>query len=415
MKAEQISNAHSNQGARGCLRVGTFLFGLFFLAAGLFAFWLIVINPLMRWNRAKSWSQADCKILSSKIQKRRDDDGIRYKAKIEYQYQVGRTKHQGDQIDFMGFSDSQKVARKFIKRWPAGSESICYFDPDNHADAVLIRSSPLSFWMLFPLPFIAIGSVVIYLAVAGRVNLNRRSPALSGSIAASYHEFGFDSANNADNNADNDADNDADNEDKKWSEPQRLAPKISKIQKLIFVGLIAVFWNGMVGGFFPLMIIGLGVFALPVFVPFVLAGLGLIAYFFHTLLSLFNPKVEIAMSSGAVALGDSVDIAWKLTGKVNRIKKLKISIVGTESATYVRGTDTRTDAEEFSRLEVVSTDSSEKMEFGQQTITIPFDSMHTFKANNNEVAWSIEVDGDIPMWPDVSESFSFRVKPVSQA
>ena len=89
-----------------------FIRTLFFLAAGLFAFWLIVINPLMRWNRAKSWSQADCKILSSKIQKRRDDDGIRYKAKIEYQYQVGRTKHQGDSDRLHGFFRFAKSGAK---------------------------------------------------------------------------------------------------------------------------------------------------------------------------------------------------------------------------------------------------------------------------------------------------------------
>jgi hypothetical protein len=37
--------------------------------------------------------------------------------------------------------------------------------------------------------------------------------------------------------------------------------------------------------------------------------------------------------------------------------------------------------------------------------------MHTFKSPNNEVKWTVKLEGDIPMWPNLSEVFDIKVYP----
>ena len=115
--------------------------------------------------------------------------------------------------------------------------------------------------------------------------------------------------------------------------------------------------------------------------PFVLVGLGLIAG------------------------------AWQTEGRVSRIRRFVVSIVGTEKTTYTRGTTTYTDTEDFLTIVVASTEDPDQMRFGTATVTIPPDTMHSFKANNNEIVWTIRVKGEISMWPDIDEEFPFRVRP----
>ena len=82
---------------------------------------------------------------------------------------------------------------------------------------------------------------------------------------------------------------------------------------------IALFWNGIVsiflwqaimepkGGFF-------SIFMLLFMIPFVLIGVVLILGVARSFLSLFNPVIEIAMSTGAVERGNTVDVAWEIKG-----------------------------------------------------------------------------------------------------
>ena len=95
------------------------------------------------------------------------------------------------------------------------------------------------------------------------------------------------------------------------------------------------------------------------------------------------------------------------------IRHLAIRLVGQEKATYRRGTDTVTDTEEFARLHVVSSGLGPEIRSGSRELEIPPGTMHTLEAPNNEIVWSLEVSGNISRWPDVSESFSVRVRPPS--
>ena len=208
----------------------------------------------------------------------------------------------------------------------------------------------------------------------------------------------------------------ADTEDKDWDKPQKLKPKSTKLQVLIGVGIFSVVWNGIVSVFvysvfFDGQFGGEKIFFALFLIPFVVVGIGMIVFFFHSLLSMFNPRIEIAMSTGAVPRGGTVDVAWEFKGRVSRIRRLLIEVVGTENATYTRGTSTYTDTEDFCKLTIVDTRVKDEMAFGSQAVEIPATTMHTFEANRNQITWAIRSKGEIPFWPDVNATFGFRVKP----
>jgi hypothetical protein len=37
--------------------------------------------------------------------------------------------------------------------------------------------------------------------------------------------------------------------------------------------------------------------------------------------------------------------------------------------------------------------------------------MHSFKSANNKIVWTLQLSGEIPRWPDVSEEFEIDVLP----
>ena len=197
--------------------------------------------------------------------------------------------------------------------------------------------------------------------------------------------------------------------------PQKLKPEVTRLVSLLITIGVAIFWNGLVSVFLYAVIYemeGIARIFVGLFLtPFVLVGLVMIVACFHSFLAMFNPVVEIGLSSGAVPIGGEVDVAWQTTGLSSRIRKLTISIVGTQRATYRRGTDSVTDTEIFEKIVVTESTNPQEVQFGSSTIQIPDDSMHTFEAYRNEIVWTVEVRGDIPLWPDVQETFPFRVKP----
>ena len=62
-------------------------------------------------------------------------------------------------------------------------------------------------------------------------------------------------------------------------------------------------------------------------------------------------------------------------------------------------------------MPIVEVTDSQDMEFGSVSATIPLDTMHTFTADRNKISWRITVVGDIPYWPNIKETYEFRVKP----
>ena len=412
MNAKPISESSS---AKGCSTVGGLLFGAIFFAAGAFFFWMVVVSPIMLWNAAKTWPSAEATITNAKIVENHDSEGSSYRASFTYKYTVNGKPHSNDRYGLMQVSGSRKRAKKRLNQHPIGSKTTVYYDPIDPAESLMNRKLGWSLLFgLIPILFMVVGGIIIGVIATGRHltwadKMAAKAAKQRGMVPAS-----MDAASPAGKKEPVVSEDDL--KDQEFDKPLKLRPEQSRMVALLVVGFFALFWNGIVSIFvfdlfdgkqFGFGKVGLGLFL----IPFVLIGSGLIGYWLYVFMTLFNPKVEIAMSNGAVPIGGEVDLAWEVIGNANRIRNLKIQIKGQESATYRRGTSTYTDTETFLEIPVVATSSKDDIQFGSTTIAIPNSTMHSLDAGDNQIKWTVEVHGDIPLWPDITESLSFRVTP----
>ncbi len=410
MNAKPIS-ATSN--AKGCGTVGGVLFGGIFFIAGAFFFWMVVVNPILLWNKARNWPSAEATITKAKIVENHDSEGSSYRAEFTYEYTVAGKSYSNDRYGLMQISGRRKSAKKQLDQHPVGSKTTIHYDPLDPQQSLMNRQPGWGLLFgLIPLVFLAVGGGIIGWFVTGRhlswsekqaakmARLQGRVPAgMKGSSPAEKKPIFED-----------------DEKDQQFDKPLKLRPEHNRVLVLVGVALFALFWNGIVSIFvldlFDAKKIGIGTIMLGLFLtPFVLVGLGAIGYWVYVFMTLFNPKVEIAMSNGAVPIGGEVDLAWEVIGNVNRIRNLKIQIEGIESATYHRGTSTYTDTETFLEIPVVETVEKSEIQFGSTTISIPPTTMHSLDTGENQIKWVVKVQGVIPLWPDITESLGFRVTP----
>lgn len=178
-----------------------------------------------------------------------------------------------------------------------------------------------------------------------------------------------------------------------------------------------IFWNGIVSIFFMSILNGWmkgdpDWFQTLFFIPFGLVGLALILTVLYFFLALFNPKPVLTIEESVIPLGGSVQLLWQIDGKASAFQRVRIALIGTESATYQQGTDTVTVTEEFYEKTLFETEDKMEMTDGRIDVEIPALCMHSWSANNNNVSWKLHLHGDIPKWPDVKSDFDIQVVPI---
>lgn len=412
------------QAPRGCL----IAFGLAFAGMGMLflvvAFSIVVLPSL----KTRSFEPTRCRILTAEIESNSGSDGTTYLAKFTYEYEVDGQRYVGDRYRAVLTSGPRRMAEQQIADYPVGSEQTCFYDPQDPASAVLDKAFGWVTWLLvlIPVPFIIGG---LLLAVFSAWRAGERHPGPAGatwtglSPAAGSHSVAAVTASDRATSSSAlrgelpDSRHPEDLLDRDWNQPMKLKPAQPRIKTAVGLLLVSLFWNGIVGTFLYFLIfdppggwirIIIGVFL----IPFVLIGLFLIGATIRSFLQIFNPSVEIALGRGTIPLGGSVDLAWEVHGRLSVIRKLEIWLIGEASATFRQGTSTYTDQDIFAKIPVTTATTHQDISFGSATLTIPADTMHTADLGNNEITWRVEVNGDIPWWPDIEEKFAFRVSPL---
>jgi len=394
-----LPSKEKSQAGSGCVR----LFLLPFFGLGCFFFYLIAIQPLWNIWRARHWPSVPCRILASEVKENRGGKGRTYQAVIKYTYQVEGRPFASDRYDFFGVSSSGYTGKKkLVDRYPPGSQATCFVNPEAPDEAVIHRGpTHMLWWGLFPLPFIAIGSLAFLPArlLSGRSTKGGPIKDTTGRRRR-LQEPPSDHLHTASEGA------------------VELQASASPVGKLLGMMVVAVFWNGIVSVFvwdlWKGFQRGRPEWFLPIFLtPFVLIGFGLIAAVIHAFLNLFNPRISLMVSSSAVPLGGNLEVQWSFRGNVGRLRDLRIFLEGAERATYRRGTNTTTDEHIFAKLPLAEVKDTALIRSGSAHVAIPADVMHSFNATNNKIVWRLKVHGNIPRFPDVSEEFAFTVLPQS--
>lgn len=411
------------------------LLGLFFLLTGCTTAWFLTVVPCWRLWQAQRWVTTECTIVDSRTDEVDGVESTTFRPQIRYEYQVNGVSQTASRYTFFNVASSRNWAKKIVDQYPVGSQQTCYYDPAAPHEAVLLRSffSDVGFWfgLLFPWPFIIAGALMTYFGFprksAGKTplppdsarELNRlqsppASPAESANFSAEFSSELLNPPGHARSSGELTALSPPYSTQVDWQRfagPLELAPTVSRTAALIGTGLFALFWNGIISLFVWNMIADGYWFALLFLLPFVLVGLALLGIFVYTLLSLFNPQVKIALSEGAPELGETVDIAWEVSGQVARIADFRILAVGEEQATYTRGTDTTTDRNVFQSLEICRLTNPDEIRFGTGQLQVPLETMHSHSGPRNKIVWQLQVRGRIPWFPDISEDYEFHVLP----
>lgn len=199
-------------------------------------------------------------------------------------------------------------------------------------------------------------------------------------------------------------------------QPRKLAARTSPGLRFLAVLLFAAFWNGIIHFFVRDVVAGWRAGDRPYFstiflLPFLVVGVGAVAVAFLKLLAIWNPRPTLTLSPGQLEVGGRADLSWELSGAVHRVKKLTLRLEGREEATYVRGTDRKTDVAVFARMTIAEGDAYGNLRRGNKRFDVPAGTMHSFASSNNKIVWVIKVHGQIAWWPDIEEEFPVGVVP----
>ena len=382
---------------RGCLTVFFSVFGL----AGLTMLYFVTVRPLWMAVVSRGWEPAECLILSSEVVRNPGSDGDTFSIAISYRYQFHGREYTSARYTFAKVASSGFIGKqRVVDGYPIESRQECFVNPRDPAQAVLERG-PTSevWWGLFALPFIGVGSLAFFQGrLAQRGFVFRRSGA-PGPKAPRSPAGGLAPGMQSS------------------SGPVPLKTAASRGTQVLALLAVTLFWNGIVGVFVYHLVDGFQrhspEWGLALFLtPFVLIGLALVGGTFWQALTLANPTLRVTASKGAVALGEEVAVEWEFMGAVNRLRSLKIFLEGIETATYTRGTDTRTDRNVFLSTLVVELSDHTSMRSGTARCRVPRTSMHSFTGGHNQIVWQLRFDGEIPRFPDVREEFTLTVLPL---
>jgi hypothetical protein len=388
--SEPISNSAKRGGA------GLALFGGFFAVVGFAALIPIFILPVFHSIQALRWREVPCTILQSQVVSHHSDKGgPTYSIKISFKYDVGNAHYVGSRYNFsLGSSSGFDYRQAIVRRLHRGVRTVCYVDPADPADAVIDRGLSRDLWFgLLPLLFAIIGVAIIVFAVRNA----HPQPTNAAQRAAPI----------------------------RTGDSDRLKDAQSPLRTLIALGVMCLFWNGIVSVFVHQAYFGLSGradffdwFQRIFCIPFILVGVLLIIVWFHQLLAVFNPRPHIVLSNQSLTLGQSSQLSWNFTGNASRIGRLSIHVEGREVATHLRSgghnSDERvTQKSTFARLPIADTTRKMEIATGRGTFTIPADSMHSFASRNNKIEWSIVLHGEISGWADVKAEFPINIAPMA--
>ena len=389
-------SSKANKDSRAGRVVGLVIFTILLLV-GIGLTGPLIVKPIGKATAAKTWPETPCKIIWSRVQTHEGDDGDTYSVDIFYEYEFEGQTHRSNRYGFIGGSSSGYDSKKAItQQYPRGSTQSCYVNPGQPLEAVLKPDLGLGVLLgLVPLILVLIGAGGLFAMLKKGHKTGAQAQRFSATSPTGYPDLNSDSPD----------------------QPIEFQPGGKRLAGFFIAVAIALFWNGIVSVFLWQVVesfrAGSPEWFLTIFmIPFVLVGLLIIGGVFYTFFALFTPKPVVTVSPGSPKLGEEFRVSWRLRGSSGRLKNLRITVSGHEKASYRQGTNTRTDSETFYRRELALVDRQGiDLIQGEGRISLPLDLCPTVKLGNNEIEWSIKVEGEIPLSPDLQDRYVITVRP----
>ena len=188
-------------------------------------------------------------------------------------------------------------------------------------------------------------------------------------------------------------------------EPLVIQAAESRVAVAFGLWIAGISWTGIVA------LIGMGLLQNRAWIPillvalFLLLGLAMMIFAFYSTLQIFNPRPILACSQRDIYPGSEFELSWMFRGNAKKIQNLEIVLEGVEKVSYRQGTSSRNEEKPFFRQKIVESKTSETITQGFELVSIPLETMHSFKSTNNSITWQIRVFGKIAFWPDIRDRF----------
>jgi Protein of unknown function (DUF3592) len=403
-----------------------FLFCSFLCGMLCLILYSIVIEPVLLLRESKTWPEVPCVIQEVSVEdhtikgnnnnrrRNRNRDSTGYSPEVRFEYVINGQEYSSDRFWFdQSLFNTREEAQAKIQPYTVGGESICYVNPKNANEAVLVREGQTTnnvfmgaFFGVFVL-FTGVGSVASFWI------LIRPKPAQAQAIRTSRSIASTGTTPASDGNVryihnsevcpiESDAPD----------EPLVLKQEYSRTAAAIGAWIFALLWNGFIWGFlflvmqkngpwFPLIILGL----------FAFIGLLIFWLAISKTLQIWNPVTTVICSQRNLYPGSEFEISWLHQGNTAGIKKFTIALESEESVTYRQGTSTRTETNRLFEKVIVESSEQTTISQGFTLVELPIDAMHTFRANRNKIKWIIRVKGTIAFWPDIDDTYEITVYP----
>lgn len=147
------------------------LVGLILCAAGGCFTWLMW-RSLERANAQEAWIVVPCEILESRVVERKLSEHIpsEFAHHVLFGYEIAGEARTSELVSVRGVSwtSNSRKAERLVEKYPAGTRTECYVDPDDPDRAVLKKDSKgpgYSLW--FPVLFVVGGIGIIAGALRG--------------------------------------------------------------------------------------------------------------------------------------------------------------------------------------------------------------------------------------------------------
>lgn len=393
--------------------------GGFLVLIGCLFLWLIVSQLLLpEWRVNTGYVPHTCTVLDKRLGESDGEDGKTYRPEIRIRYEVGGQTFETWTYDATGtYSSGRKAKQHILQNYAVGQQYPCWYDPANPAKAVLVRG--WTWWafvaLLIPLAALGFGALVVkhawqtrgqspeQLAAAGRSSEWHRASVM-GATDTDFPAVPY-----------------RDLSEKPGAELRfRLAQEVSPGCMAIGLGMVCLFWNGIVS-IFVVNIVSDGFRGIfdwcqaAFLTPFVAIG-GYLLYQVvkQALIAVGIPPTQVEIDAHPLQVGQDAEFFVRQEGSLT-LRQFSVQLVCEEAATYREGTDTRTETKTVFR-EVLVEESPCSVRRHQPfsyrgKLRVPAELMHSFVSPNNKVQWKLVVVGDVVNWPDFTWEYPVVVRP----
>jgi len=349
------------------------LVGLILFTIGATALFFLGILPVHEWWQAQRWTEVPCTILESEVQVLSDDDGVMYKAHIQYTYRVDGKDFLSERIHFRDGAVSTPDGReRLVAQYPQGAEAVCYVNPADPEQAILVRDFSGLYLIGFPgILFIAAGFYLLLPTARENRGLVPAPPILRGPGPAvrrvTFRSLGL----------------------------SQLANQIFALS--FFNGVAAVFAvivyfivqdDGVLNSLPFVLIVGL----------FVAVALAITARYCYDLWVQWRRKIRLQLRPGYFDPSQDNELQWQLTDPRNRVYELQIWLeyhVLPRNETHI-STHTQKDS-----LIVLSAFEQADIAKGSIRCALPEKGLQSLPENGEKAGWFLCVNAILSGHPNV--------------